>query len=258
MKQPFNSLDNIDAMVEYFGGNEPDYRMMRALHFIFARAFNVQTIYAHAAQQKIHEHLMQGGQLFIAANHREYQDPLMLAAMIQNEDVFHPLRGKVTIPGNIQFFNKPFIGGIIMRSGAVPVIRAKDIEQMDGEYTDDHRYRRKIANTALQDIMIHKINNGYHVAIFPEGTRGKGNKRGPAELLPFYEGIGKIACSIERPDNLQIVCAGIYYHPESRIKREATIAIAEPFGVPETSSAVVDQSHLTIQQSVEHALAYNS
>jgi 1-acyl-sn-glycerol-3-phosphate acyltransferase len=256
MKRPKSSLEDVNTVIEYYRAHDPNYKMMRALHFLSGKLFNVDTRYAQGAQEAIDTHIQNGGQLLIAANHYKFQDPLILASMIEREKIFHPMRGHVAIPGNAPLFNHPVYGPIVSRGGAIPVFRSKDVASLEGIDIDDKEEQRRIANKMSGDIMVDKLNKGMHGAWFPEGTRGKDKEgRDPRVLMPLYKGIGHTACSVERPENLLIVCAGISYGlPESHALK-ATVAIAPPYEVANTPEEVVARTAIVLQRTLDYAFA---
>lgn len=116
--------------------------------------------------------------LVICANHSSAIDPVLLAAAL-------PKTAKLRIMAKQQLFKIPGLGWFITKLGAFPVDRGhSDIAAV------------KTAIGCLKD--------GWHLVIFPEGTRMKNGRRGEAKggvamfairagvkMLPVFVGIRK-------------------------------------------------------------------
>jgi 1-acyl-sn-glycerol-3-phosphate acyltransferase len=108
------------------------------------------------------------------------------------------------------------------------------------------------------------MNNGLHGAIYPEGTRGQDDgtyteqeqtqKRDVTKLLPLHPGIGRIACGLERPENVSIVCIGTVFGPNHDDARHPTSYVAMPFPVANSVEGVVSETEATLQGALDAAV----
>jgi 1-acyl-sn-glycerol-3-phosphate acyltransferase len=231
---------------------------MRALHFAAGKVIRAATIFEKGAKQEIDDGLSQGRQIFLAHNHQSFYDPFVLASMIQREKAFHPMRTRTAIPGKSSEFNKPY-SWVVRNSGAIPVFR----KQEHGSDSDDPEEKaareaaRKKANDSQVIIMQSKMNKGFHGAIYPEGTRGKDDgSRRPTELLPIQSGIGRIACELDNPENVDIVCVGTLYVEDNDDMRHPLSVVTPPFAVGSSVEEVVAQTGETLQHAVDSAALY--
>ena len=245
MKAPYVSLENAKEVNEYFSQVEPNRALMRTLHFVMGRFINATTVFDEGAERQIKNDLSEGRQIFLAHNHQSFYDPLVLASMLQREKALRPMRTRTVIPGKSPEFNHPLYGWVVRNSGAIPVFRKAEF---NGDASQDEARRQ--ANNSQVTIMQAHMNRGKHGAIYPEGTRGKDEAdRDPTRLLPLHEGIGRIACGLQRPDNVRIVCVGTIFTGN----RKALSVVAQPFEVPDTVEEVVSMTGTTLQQAVNAA-----
>lgn len=246
MRAPHVSLENAPEVTEYFSAVEPNKALMRTLHFVMGQFIRAQTFYKDNSQQLIHDALAEDKQLFLAHNHQSFYDPLVLASILQREKTFRSMRTHTVIPGKSPEFNHPLYGWVVRNSGAIPVFRKAEFN--GGSNQDESRRQ---ANNSQVTIMQAHMNRGKHGAIYPEGTRAKDeDERDPTQLLPLHAGIGKIACGLDDPANVRIVCIGTMYREDSRYP---VSVVARPFEVAETVEEVVAVTGTTLQQTVKDA-----
>jgi 1-acyl-sn-glycerol-3-phosphate acyltransferase len=249
MRAPHVSLENVEQVNEYFSQVEPNKLLMHLLHFVMGRAVRAKTIFEGDAKQSINADLQDDRQIFMAQNHQDFFDQFVLASIIEREKVFNSMIGQIIIPGKSSEFNKYSYGWIVKRSGAVPIFRRE-------EHGSDDEGVRTMANDSLVAIMQAHMNNGKHAAIYPEGTRGKDRNRDPRNLLEIREGIGRIACGLEDPDNVRIVCVGTVYGHDNRRTFQPVSVVSPPFPVSGNVGDVVDETRYNLQHAVDSAALY--
>lgn len=125
------------------------------------------------------EHLPKGGGFIVAANHISYYDPPLVGTWSRREVYFMAKQ---------ELFKSRLFGQILRRVNAMPVRRG--------------RLDRQAMKLALE-----KIEQGYGLTIFPEGTRSKAGA-----MLDPKPGIGMIALRAKRPI---VIC---YLHGSNRLK----------------------------------------
>lgn len=121
------------------------------------------------ARVRIHctgEETLPEGRFFLVSNHRSAYDPITTVWALRKRAL-----SIVTKPENLRI---PLAGPMIYRCGFLPINR------------EDPREAMKTINAAAKLIQ----NNVASVGIYPEGTR---NKTPEAGLLPFHNGVFKIA-----------------------------------------------------------------
>lgn len=250
MRAPHISLENAEAVNEHFSQVKPNPALMRTLHFVMGQAIKATTKYKDNSHQLIQDALAENRQLFLAHNHQSNYDPFVLASMLQREKVLRPMRTRTVIPGKSPLFNHPLYGWVVRNSGAVPIFRKAEFN--DGSEQADEARRK--ANELQITIMRSHMNRGLHAAIYPEGTRGANEEgRDPTQLMPLHAGIGRIACSLNWPENVRIVCIGTIYTDGHQDKRHPVSVVTEPFKVAKSVDEVVSQTQENLQEAVRVA-----
>lgn len=256
MRAPHISLEHASEVTEYFSKSKPSWPVTKGIHLISGLGINAATHFDVGAKDMIAEDLKQGRQLLVAHNHQSNVDPFVLASIIQREKMLRPMRNKIVIPGKSPLFNNPLYGWVVRRSGAVPVFRRSELEgSSDDPHVED---LRRQANNSLVDILLAHMNRGLHGAIYPEGSRGfNKNKQGErvdlTRLQPLHAGIGRLACGMDDPDNLSIVCVGTVYGFHHNQRLNPTSVIARPFAPGETIDEVVAKTGENLQHAVTTA-----
>lgn len=256
MKAPYVSLENAEQVNEFFSQVEPNWLLMRTIHFLSGRAIKATTDYEEGAKEEIDEDLSQGKQIFLAHNHQSFYDPFVLASILQREKIFRPMRTRTVIPGKAPLFNNPYYGWVIRNGGAIPVFRKADTS---GDSDDPEQNEAiKKANESQVTIMQAHMNRGLHGAIYPRGTRGKNDdqeetKRDVRNIGPIHKGIGRIACGLDNPDNVSIVAVGTVYGRDDKDIRHPKSFVTKPFSVADTVEEVVFATEENLQQAVDTA-----
>jgi 1-acyl-sn-glycerol-3-phosphate acyltransferase len=261
MRTPYVSLENAPAVTEYFTQKEPLVPLLRLVHFVMGRAIIADTIFEEGAREEIGEDLSLGRQIFLVHNHQNFFDPLVLASILQREEVFHPMRTRTVIPGKSPLFNK-WYGWVIRNGGAVPVFRAAEFPGDEEHSESELAEARKRANEPLIAIMQAHFNNSLHGAIYPEGTRGehllgpdgKEIERDVTKILPVYKGIGRIVCGLDDPDNVRMVYVGTVYGPDHDDIRHPTSFVSRPSQPAATVEDVTDLAAYRLQKTLDAAL----
>lgn len=269
------SLENAEAVNALYAQKRPNRPLMRFFHLAMAGAFPVNTYFEAGARQAIEEHMGQNKQVFIAANHQHFVDPLVLCSILQREPVFRPMRTRTLAPGKASLFNHPLYGTVVRNSGAIPTFRPNEVDPNAGEVEKALlETRRRKAGDSLVNIMVAGLNSGLHAVIYPEGSRhrygsrpesdngtAQTERRDVTKLLALKPGIGRIALGVEHPEDLLIVCIGTIYGKSHEDYRHPTSVVAMPFQVPDTIGEVIDMTTRTLQWSVDSAnrlaAAYN-
>jgi len=114
------------------------------------------------------EHVEPGKNYVFAANHRSQFDIFVLLAT---------LPGQLSWVAKKSLFQIPIFGQAMARMGSVPIDRSN----------------RSQAIRSLNEAA-HKVQQGFSMIIFPEGTRGTGG-----ELLPFKKGVFIMALKAGQP-----------------------------------------------------------
>lgn len=182
--------------------------------------FKCEVHYIDEASETIQSHLNDQGSLIIAMNHQSNCDVPTISAMVYEETIA-PCKGKTIIPAKAELFDLPVIGKLIPHMQAHPTFRYNNFSR-----DEKGDLLREQANNMLIKLNIDHINNGGHVAIFPESTR---NKSDPSEVQELKRGIGRIALGVDDPSKVLITALGCAYKSEWPIKHRPIVVVGEPF-----------------------------
>ncbi|MFT3951470.1 MAG: lysophospholipid acyltransferase family protein [Oscillospiraceae bacterium] len=148
-----------------------------------------------------------GGYVF-ASNHRSYADPILIAL---------PVRVPFTFMAKEELFQgNPLFTALIRAFGAFPVTRGK-------------------GDTAVIDLSLDRLERGFHLVIFPEGTRSKDGTVGKGKT-----GVALIAAAAGVP----VVPVGISFREGLKFRRKITVRYGAPILPEELAVTAADPRSL--------------
>ncbi len=248
MKKPEVTLRNHEAVYDYYGQyRQPKFGAYIG-HKIMSLMFRPNVEYAEGAKQKIDDILARpNGRLVVALNHLSDNDQYVVSAMAMREP-FKAMVGKTFIQAKEPLFHhpnraiRPVLRGGVDVMGAIPAFRKKDV--LREEDVD----LRKQATDRMLRTSIYKMNNGQHMAIFPEGTR---NHEQPDVVQELKPGICAVLGGVASNLLVGVVPIGFTYEGD---KRHPRMWVEEPMSFRDYD----DQGFLTelrtrLQYSVDRA-----
>lgn len=151
------------------------------------------------------ENVPKDGSNIFASNHRSYTDPILIS--LKPKVMFSFMAKEELFKKNI------FFTLIIKLFGAFPVSRGK-------------------GGAEAIDKSIERLNKGYNLVIFPEGTRSKDGK-----VLKGKTGVALVAAMAQVP----VIPVGIVFEGKIKFRRKVTVRFGEPIipkeiGVDDCSS----------------------
>ncbi|MEI6481261.1 MAG: 1-acyl-sn-glycerol-3-phosphate acyltransferase [Candidatus Saccharibacteria bacterium] len=174
MKRPEVTMENYQAVYDYYDQRGPNTNFAHLGHFLMRKAFHPDVSFAPDAQQVIAEKLSNGAQVIIVTNHDSDVDQYNLASMVNTKGVFAPMVGKTVIMAKPQLFSMAGKAGRLQRMaidelGSYPVFRASDGV---GEKGSPQRFLQRRASDSSIQLGLNKTGRDkYHLAGFPEGRR---------------------------------------------------------------------------------------
>jgi 1-acyl-sn-glycerol-3-phosphate acyltransferase len=251
MSRPEITLENAPAVYDYYCKREPNPATAGFLHALFSLVYRPSVEYAQGAADKTANHLGEGKNLILAPNHVSVHDQFILAAIAGREWPLMELMGNSVILAKKPLFNR-LLRPILDSFGAIPTIRSKDVAKAGGrDMPQEERSKlRHRAGNLLVETCVDKLDSGYNVAIFPENTR---NTEQPEKVQKIYEGIGRIACGAERPEDLLILPIGMHF-AEGENSFKPNVFIGQPFEVADSKTEVVSMTALSLQECVTSAV----
>lgn len=234
-----------EAIYAQFDDYSPN-RVVQAMGFAAMRAvYRSEVYYRGNADQSVRSHLEEGGSVIVAPNHQSNADTPTIGGLIY-EPAFELVRGKVIAPGKASLFRTPLLGRFFADMGVHPTFRSKDFTK-----DESGQELREAVTDSIIRLNVRHIDGGGSVAIFPEGTRNKGN---PREIQKLRRGIGIIATSVEDPDQVRVVTMGFAYRAP-RLHLRPIVVVNEPFNpVGMTVDEILGETHERITSATSEAL----
>ncbi len=198
MSRPKVTLENQQAVYEFYEQYEPSARAQQAAHRILSMAFRPQGAFAHGVEDELEQAAENDTRLIIVANHVRKQDPVLFGPALRLTPALRHYNGRTFEPAKPILFQYPVLRPTIDVLGAVPVFRDKDVNNQE-------------STKAFLNLAAKKIVRGRSMIIHPEGTRNTGD---PRQLQAIKGGTGRVACMASADADVAILPIGIWYRPE--------------------------------------------
>jgi hypothetical protein len=209
MKRPEVTLENYQAVYEFYDQYEPSARAQRAAHLILNLMYHPHVAFADDTDIQLEQAAENDMRLLIVANHVRGQDPLLFGPALRARDSLKYYNGRTIEPAKASIYKMPIPGlryGLDIL-GAVPAFR----KQETAGATLDVRFG---ATAGYSQVSINKVIGGRSMIIHAEGTRNRDN---PRELLPIKEGTGRLACTLSKKVDIGILPVAIWYKGHTKI-----------------------------------------
>lgn len=243
MDAPEVSLDNYEAVYEYYRGHQQNRFVAKLAYAALALKYRPRIAYAPGAEAALAALLGRGTQLVVAVNHLTESDQFTLAATAWRT----PLRrviGRTRVLAKDELFVDPAQRKKVDMMGSIPVFRS-----------ENHGLRAvSDAGRVMMDVAAQRLSEGDCLAIFPEGTC---NAEDPRTLQHVNSGIGHIVSRAEKLGcSPALLSVGISYGPEVGHVKSARVFIGTPVvdlgGKPMDIARVVQGE---LQRAVDGAVA---
>lgn len=246
--RPKVELENYDAVYDFYEYYQPNETLARIGHFAMNMAFRPHITFADGAETAIQDHLNNDTRFIIPANHLSDKDQYVVAAMARQAKILRPLIGNTDIPTKPSLSHNPLLRYAIDIMGSIPVIRAKDISD---EETKDLQREARIR---YEQVQANRIANGFHLALFPEGTR---NTTDPYNVQEIKHGVGNILQRLPF-SNVALLPVGLWYGMgDQKDMRHPEVFIGNPVveGIKDREK-VLSIVHNELQICVDSAIDY--
>jgi len=229
MKRPEVTLENYQAVFDYYDQRGPNTNFAHFGHFVMGRKFHPAVSFAPGAEQTIGETLAEGAQVILVTNHDSEADQFNLASFVSKRSVFGRLVSKTVIMARYGLFNEPGRKGKLQRIaidelGSFPAFRAKD---GSGDANSPERQLQKKASASTRQLGFNKTaRDRYHLAGFPEGQRTPAGEDHTV-VRTLSPGFGEIYANLA-DRKIMVVSAGIAYGIDERDYTNPTVYIGDP------------------------------
>jgi 1-acyl-sn-glycerol-3-phosphate acyltransferase len=215
MERPAVTLDNSDAVYDFYLAHQQNRRMARVAYQVLARRFRPRVRYADTARERLRALVYDERRLLIAVNHVSETDPYTLAATAWASPL-RPIIGRTRVLAKDELFQDQKQRRRIEMMGSIPVFRGKN-----------HGMRAvSAAGNRMMDVCAERMRRGDDLAVFPEGTCNDGD---PRLLQPVSSGIGHIAVRARALGvDPALVVIGFHYGPDAGTLKSASVYIDVP------------------------------
>ncbi len=249
MRKPEVTLRNHEAVYDYYAQYKQPIAGAYIGHKVMSLMFRPNVEYASGAEEAIEDILHEDGRLVVAVNHLSDNDQYVVSSMALREKAFRPMVGNTFIQSKEILFHHPnkLLRPVLRRGvdamGAIPAFRKKDVN------TEDTDLRRQATNRMLQT-SIQKLNNGQHMAIFPEGTR---NQEQPDVVQELKPGICAVLGGVASNLMVGIVPIGFTYQGD---RRHPQMWVDTPIVYSgQDNNVLLADLHDSLQHSVDYAIS---
>lgn len=256
MKRPEVTMDNFQAVFDYYDGRGPNTIFAHFGHYVMGKAFDPEVIFAPGAEEEIGNELELSAQAFVVANHDSEADQFNLASFVSKRSVFGRLVSRTVIMARYGLFDEPGKKGHLQRIamdelGAFPAYRAKDAK--GDPQSRERQLQKKASESTLQLGLNKTARDKYHLAGFPEGQRTP-NGEDHTIVRPLSRGFGEIYSNIDDGRKLIVISAGIAYGLQDRDYKRPTVYIGNPItGRITDPSEFTGLLHSNMQRDLDHA-----
>lgn len=243
MGNPEVSLDNYEAVYEYYRSHQQNRFVAKLAYAALALKYRPRVRYAPGAEAALKTLLERKTQLVVAVNHLTESDQCTLAATAWRT----PLRrviGRTRVLAKDELFVDPSQRKKVDMMGSIPVFRSKN-------------YGLRAVSDAgrvMMDVAAERLGNGDCLAIFPEGTC---NTEDPTRLQHVNSGIGHIVARAEKLGcSPALVSIGINYGPVAGDVKAASVFVGMPVTeLPDKPMDIARTVQADLQVAVNGAVA---
>ncbi|MEO5950515.1 MAG: 1-acyl-sn-glycerol-3-phosphate acyltransferase [Candidatus Saccharimonadales bacterium] len=232
------STEKINELYDYYVQHEQSVRFAKFGYALINKIFKPHVSFETGAEKEIRRLLEEDElSLVLAANHVTNNDHYQLSGAASESPALNPLVGHTDILAKASLFKIVGIRQIIDGFGGIPTFREKEGGNA-----------RTAA--AVVEASVKRIEQGRHMAIFPERTN---HTQDPTLLMDFKPGIGHIVTRArKRNRETAILPIGISYYGDSAKKAEVVVGmpITDQFVKP---GEVVEATREGMQKALDQA-----
>ncbi|EME16648.1 lysophospholipid acyltransferase family protein [Rhodococcus triatomae] len=241
MTKPDVTLENSDAVYEYYLGHRQNRLLAKAAYATLAAKFRPRVRYANGARAAIRDLVRSDTPLVLSVNHLSEADPYTVAAAAWRSPL-RPVIGRTRVLAKDELFADSSLRDRIDLMGSIPVFRGKN-----------HGMRAvNAAGQRMMDVCATRMSRGDSVAIFPEGTCNVGD---PTRLQAVGSGVGHITSrAIRLGVTPALLHMGISYGGDTK---GASVYFAAPVtDLPDKPAAITRLVHERLQEAVDGAVEF--
>ena len=266
MGRPRVSLDNADAVYEYYERHAQSRAYARLMHVLLSRVYRADITCDPGAEAAIDEGLRAGARLILSPNHTTADDQYVIVSLVQRLRALRPLRGTTFIPSEPSLFTRSGVTGKALRRavdglGAIPTFRLEDLRRQGVELTEEVSARHQDSIVRSSETHVTKLIEGECMAGFWEGTRNRVDYR---VVQPLKKGIAHTVLAAAEEVPVLLLPVGMYYGGEPEDYRRPVLPgrhrplvhVGTPIPVPPASAdELTALLHPAMQRCVDEAVA---
>ena len=256
MKRPVVSLENCDAVYDFYEGYDAHMGRARFAHALIGKVFKPDVSYLDASTPELVRAAIEESDVTIlSSKHVNMNDPLHLVALGGLVGALESFAGSTVIPSKRPLFDLR-IRRWIDDLGAIPTYRRKDFAGPDGALDDAASAALAAANARLVDVCANLMRRGKNLAIFPESERSaKIEGSDPSRVNPLKDGVARMYLHASDSVTIAIIPIGLCYRDSSSMlaKRRPAIVMGTPLRGPYTDSAPLMADLAAAMQAAQSA-----
>ena len=231
MKRPDVTLENCDAVYDFYGSYNADQRRARIAHALIGKVFKPDVTFLDSETEDLVRQAVEHVDVTIlACKHVNMNDPLHLVALTGIVRTFGDLAGATVIPSKRPLFDLR-IRRWIDDLGAIPTFRKKDLVRDDGTLDDASSVELSHATERLIDVCAKLMCRGKTLAIFPESERSaKIEGSDPSRVNRLKDGVARMYLKSIDSVTIAIVPLGLCYDETKSMtaKRKPSMVVGNP------------------------------
>lgn len=223
--KPTVVLENFKEVYQYVRDNPPDSRMTMLGQAGMSYIMHPRCFAVPGTLESLRDHSASNGQLLLIGNHVKGIDPLVVSVMqarigelaftrthtsgIVKTSIMQNTVKELSVKG-VKSLANPVVRWGVEQMRSIPAFREKDYQDEAGNIPQDKKRLLSAASMALLGVTYYRLEQGEHIAMYPEGER---NKTDPLVVQEFMQGaamIGKKGHDVTG-GNLAIQTFGTYY-----------------------------------------------
>jgi len=242
------SKESIEHIYDFFEQRGPVSVLTKAVYPLLAVILSPTRSFELGAEERLSDHLQNGGKIFMALKHGHELDPVQVAGATFRGPLRQMREGSDIMAKPGLFMNQRF-AQLLTFLGAYAGIRGKDFDYEKFNAPTDELLRSELQTYAARraiELGTIRLNRDNHQGIFFEGERTQEE----VTIRRVKRGIGEILTDADNPEKFLLVCAAVDY---TLGLCDATVAFSYPQQIPAKAEEIKQLAATDTRRCVEAA-----
>jgi hypothetical protein len=207
MKRPEISLENHEAMYDWYVQHDPQRLVLGATHLLSRALLHPHVTLEPGTRDDIRAENERGSRYAVASAHFKLQDQNHLSAKFKGDRDLQPIVKDIFIPAKVTYYQKALFRDYLDAAGAWPIIRQQDLARLGA--AEKLRLFGEATSSFIDGCATRIVERQSNIAIFSGGTR---QTEALTKLAEQKKGTSRIAEKVtERGTRIVIMPIGIWY-----------------------------------------------